>query len=742
MFQSIRRFLSAPVFENNTEETLRARHLIIIIHAVFLSTLTYTILIPIFAPQLMPHMGLIIPMYPVIVTLYWLVHIRKIRAASWVMVTGVWLVLFISAALSGGTQAPAFAGNVIVILSAAVLIDYSCAVWFAVLSAAGGLLMILGESAGYLPYASQQLNTPFSNWLVEIIYFTVGIALVYMATENIRFALQRAQNELSRRQQMELNIKEQGDFAIQVMNELGQGVTVIGRDAKYQYVNSAFARMIDYDPLHLIGKSPYDIVLPDDYPVVGQALNERRQGKTSTHEARLKKSTGEVVHALITGVPRIQNGKYEGAITVITDLTRQKQIENEQGELLAKMNLRNLQLFTAAEVSRAASSMLDLDTLMPKVVELIRDHFNYYYVGLFLVDGEQDLAVLRAATGDMGIKMLEAGHALELNEFSMIGWCIVHKEPRIALDVGKDAVRFKNPILPLTRSEVALPLISRGNVIGAMTIQSSEPAAFSGEDITNLQTMVEQVANAIENARLLTERAILIKELESRNLELERFTYTVSHDLRSPLITMRGFVSFLMEDAASGDMERLQKDVNRIVNATEKMQQLLNELLELSRVGRVMNPTQDVPFGSIVEEALERVRGQLENRRVKVIVQENLPIVRGDPTRLIEVVQNLADNAAKFMGDQSQPLVEIGGSGIGSDGYATFFVRDNGVGIEPKFHERIFGLFDKLDTQSAGTGVGLALVKRIIEVHGGKIWVESAGKGGSTFYFSLPAKTA
>ncbi|MBI3739385.1 MAG: GAF domain-containing protein, partial [Chloroflexi bacterium] len=400
----------------------------------------------------------------------------------------------------------------------------------------------------------------------------------------------------------------------------------------------------------------------------------------------------------------------------------------------------NVQLQTAAEVSRAASSTLELDLLLPRVVELIQKQFNYYYVGLFLFDKLNHRAVLRAATGDMGQKMLDEGYALDIKEPSMIGWCITHKQPRFALDVGADPVRFKNPYLPLTRSELAFPLVSRGEVIGAMTIQSSEPSAFSDDDIISLQTMVEQISNAIQNATLFAERLALNAELQSRNLELERFTYTVSHDLRSPLITIRGFVGLLQEDASANDMERLQKDIRRIVTATDKMQQLLNELLELSRVGRVTNPMQTLPFRQIVEEALERVQGRIENSGAHIEIQDKLPTIYGDPTRLIEVVQNLVDNAVKFMGDQPSPQVQIGTAGEDAEGRTIFFVRDNGIGIDPQFHERVFGLFNKLNANSEGTGVGLALVKRIIEVHNGKIWVESTGTNGSTFYFSLPEK--
>ena len=124
---------------------------------------------------------------------------------------------------------------------------------------------------------------------------------------------------------------------------------------------------------------------------------------------------------------------------------------------------------------------------------------------------------------------------------------------------------------------------------------------------------------------------------------------------------------------------------------------------------------------------------------IKVNVEKDLPIVRGDRPRLVEVMQNLIDNAAKFMGDQPAPQIEIGRQNI--NGEQVFFVKDNGIGIEPNHHEKVFGLFDKLDARSEGTGVGLALAKRIVEVHGGRIWVESEGKGkGSMFCFTLPIK--
>ena len=233
------------------------------------------------------------------------------------------------------------------------------------------------------------------------------------------------------------------------------------------------------------------------------------------------------------------------------------------------------------------------------------------------------------------------------------------------------------------------------------------------------------------------EREALIQELAGKNAELEQFTYTVSHDLKSPLVTINGFIGYLEQDAASGNMERLKKDTQRIQEAVQKMQRLLNELLELSRIGRMMNAPEKIPFEVLVDDAINIVHGQITERGVAVQKQPNLPVTYGDRPRLVEVLQNLIDNAVKYMGDQSNPQIEVGQRG-NENNMPVFYVKDNGMGIEAEHHERVFGLFNKLDARSEGTGVGLALVKRIVEVHGGRIWVESEPGKGATFLFTLP----
>jgi PAS domain S-box-containing protein len=251
-------------------------------------------------------------------------------------------------------------------------------------------------------------------------------------------------------------------------------------------------------------------------------------------------------------------------------------------------------------------------------------------------------------------------------------------------------------------------------------------------------TVLAMVRDVSLQKWILSERETLINELEFKNAELERFTYTVSHDLKSPLITIKGFLGFLRQDTETGNLKRLDTDIQRISDAADKMQRLLSDLLELSRIGRLVNKSQPIDLNEMIPEVLELLHGRIHPGNIRVSVEEHLPQVYGDRPRLFEVLQNLIDNAAKFMGGQRNPHIEIGKEGTSQDGSLILFVRDNGIGIDPKFKDRIFGLFDKLDPRTDGTGIGLALVKRIIEFHGGKIWVESEPGKGATFYFTLP----
>lgn len=262
-------------------------------------------------------------------------------------------------------------------------------------------------------------------------------------------------------------------------------------------------------------------------------------------------------------------------------------------------------------------------------------------------------------------------------------------------------------------------------------------AGISRKPLADVQ-MAESILKLVSlRAAGELERHQAMVRMQQKNHEIERFTYAVSHDLKSPLVTIKTFLGYLQQDMANSSTEKVEKDMGFIGAAAEKMSLLLDELLQMSRVGRHVNPPVAVPFAELVEEALTAVAGAIEKRKVEVQLEDVPVTLHGDRPRLVEIWQNLIDNAVKYMGDQSSPRIEIGmqDAELGP----IFYVRDNGIGIDPRHKHKVFGMFEKLDPQSAGTGIGLALVKKIVELYQGSIWLESAGPGpGCCFLFTLP----
>lgn len=235
----------------------------------------------------------------------------------------------------------------------------------------------------------------------------------------------------------------------------------------------------------------------------------------------------------------------------------------------------------------------------------------------------------------------------------------------------------------------------------------------------------------------ITERKKLELELQKKNYELEQFTYSISHDLRSPLVTIKTFSGYLDQDIADANNERISQDMQFIRDAADKMELMLHELLELSRIGRHENPFKTVAFHELVKEATSWLGGSLSETQAVVTVTDQSVTLHGDRLRLAQIWQNLLENALNYREKTIAPHIEIGFEQQGVE--TRFYVRDNGIGIAPEYHEKIFGLFEKLDRKSPGAGLGLPMVKRIVELNGGRIWVESGGAGhGTCFWFTLP----
>lgn len=382
---------------------------------------------------------------------------------------------------------------------------------------------------------------------------------------------------------------------------------------------------------------------------------------------------------------RDEHGQVTGLIGVATDITEQKQVEQALRESEEKF----------AKAFRASPDAITISRLRDGCYLEVNDGFER-------LTGYQSEEVLGKTSTELQFWRAE------------------------------DRKRMAEPLRRTGRvSNLKTGFLVKSGVVRDCVI-SAEVIELGGE-----KCLVAITRDVTEQKRAEAERERLIEELEAQNAELERFTYTISHDLKSPLVTIKGFLGLLEKDALEGKTELMKQDIEQISRAADKMQRLLGDLLELSRIGRLVNPPEAVSLTDLAREAVEQVAGQIAERGIAVEIASEMPVVVGDRVRLLEVLQILIDNAVKYMGNQPAPRIEV--EATQQDPDVSITVRDNGIGIEPRFQDKVFGLFERLDAASEGTGIGLALARRIVEVHGGRIWVESQGRGhGARFVFTLP----
>jgi PAS domain S-box-containing protein len=487
-----------------------------------------------------------------------------------------------------------------------------------------------------------------------------------------------------------------------------------------------------------------------------QAIRAAREGKVKAWKCdyHIRAQDGQFRWIADSAVELFgETGGSHGSIGILQDITERKLVEANlrKGEAILEVVASAANTFLKISEWSADIWQTEVDKLLEQLGTAIHASHAYLFENEFSRDGEIRMTMryewtAPGFTSDLGnpkyFQMsLETDYMESWNEKLLNGLPYVGDSKHLNSS-DMENLRGRN-----IQALLDVPIFIDGKWWGTIGFDDQATSRlWSTTEVDALVVAANLLTAAVKRNQMdsmlqkeLENRRTLINELESKNEELERFTYTVSHDLKSPLVTISGFLGFLEQDAMSGNLERLKEDHQRIREAVIKMQRLLSELLELSRVGRMMNPPQVLAFNELVEEAVEVVHGRLETGRITVQTQPNLRTVYGDKPRLVEVMQNLIDNAAKYMGDQAEPRIEIGEQGE-ENGKPVFYIRDNGIGIDSEHHERIFGLFNKLDVRSEGTGVGLALVKRIIEVHGGRIWVESGSGRGSTFFFTLPAQ--
>ena len=380
-----------------------------------------------------------------------------------------------------------------------------------------------------------------------------------------------------------------------------------------------------------------------------------------------------------------------------------------------------------------------------------------YLGGLFSVERVMKLCLTKEALNDFSITVFEANHPIYQhgNEARNDEQNQVH-EPQKAPRVSRDILfGSKTWTLALTISPIANPNASSKNaaflVFGLtlaaalslmlhLLIQRMEMLKVSRDQAVVEVNERQQAQRALKDNQQKLQ--LLLDELTAKNAELESFVYTVSHDLKTPIVTIEGFIGALREDFSDNISEVGDQYLKHMSDAARKMERLISELLNYSRIGRLEGKKTTFPMSRPFNDAIATLHSQIETLAITVTLQADLPEVYGDRKRIEQAVYNLLSNAVKYIGsDNASPCIDIGCMQENNEN--VFWIGDNGIGIDPKYFEKIFLIFERLPAakQAAeGTGIGLAIVKRIIEHHGGRIWLTSELGKGTTFYFTLKDK--
>jgi PAS domain S-box-containing protein len=450
-----------------------------------------------------------------------------------------------------------------------------------------------------------------------------------------------------------------------------------------------------------------------------------------SRELLLKSPDGKEIYVEMSTSPIWDEERViAGALGILVDVTNRRRLEET-------LTQRNLQLSAINRIATLLSRTIDFREVLEYSVRQTMDIFNGD-AGAILLPDKSSRRIFVAASANLNEDFLSEVHGSEL-EATVFGRVlrsdmvesINRKEGFEGLPVSLEKSDFDSILM--------FPLKAKGKAVGVGALFSETERVFEQSQREIMEGIGTVIGAAIENARLHEETIQKTRLLESKNRELQQFTYAITHDLKSPILVIEGFARELKR-ITSVEVEQ-EVLVEAILSSAARLHSLVNDLLDLARVGSVEAGSAETDLGELVHRVLKDLSIRLAERKIKVDLEGDFPKLYV-VTRYIErIFTNLFDNAIKYMGDQPNPRIVVGVQEK-ADHYM-FFVRDNGIGIPQEFHERIFAIFQRVKTSETdkveGSGLGLAFVKKIVELNGGTVWVESAGKGkGATFYFTLP----
>ena len=530
----------------------------------------------------------------------------------------------------------------------------------------------------------------------------------------------------------------------QLVDAAQEGIWVADDRGLITYVNQRMAELLGYQNGALIGRQVYDFLDATARAGAQRAIGRPSAGGES-HDLRFRRHDGTELWGLVSASPITgRDGGVIGTVGMVTDITERKRTEErlrrtaERLTVLHDLDQAILAARSPIEIGRAALGRMRRMVACQRCSVIL---FDFPRGHAHLIAGYAAGAALPAGTVSMDL--LSPGEVLRRGTVRSI-------DDLTALDAP--APIFRQLREEGMRSVLSVPLLVDAEAIGEINLASNAPNAFNAEHRDIAMEIAAPLAIAIQQARLREELGRQAGELERRlaergaalraaTTELETMLYAVSHDLRDPLRHICGFSQLLLDDAGPAIDPAVQHYAGRIRDGAARMSTLVDDLVHLARVARQDLLRRPVELTTLAEDVVSRLQPETEGRAVEWRIQP-LPTVDCDPSLVRLALESLLDNALKFTRPRDHSVITI--RPIEHEGQAGFAVQDTGIGFKMAYAAKLFGVFQRLHRpdEFEGNGAGLALVQRVAQKHGGRVWAESGPEGGATFYLTLGAPAA
>jgi PAS domain S-box-containing protein len=512
-------------------------------------------------------------------------------------------------------------------------------------------------------------------------------------------------------------------------------VLVVDKDTRYIRIAPTNPSRLFRPPQELLGQRMDELLPPETHEPFHAAI-------------RLALDTNEAVQIeyklpiegqdywFLANISRLND---EQVFWVARDITERKKAEDA-------LQRRSDYLAASSEIGRLVTSTLDLNTIFTRTVNLISERFGFYFAAIYITEETGFNARLQEATGEAGEKMKAQKYSVVVGSTSIVGRVADGGESVLINDMAEDLLYVPNPLLVDTQSEVAIPLRIGARIVGVIDIQSQQTFAFTEDDISVLQSLADQVAVAIDNARSYELSQQLIKDLREVDQLKSQFLANMSHELRTPLNSIIGFSRVILKGIDGPITDLQQQDLTAIYNSGQHLLGLINDILDLARIeaGKMELNFEEVHIGEMTTSVLSTAKGLVKEKPIQLIhrIPTDMPTVRGDTMRVRQVLLNLISNASKFTDEGSITVEASVQKGPTGRMEALINVIDTGPGISLEDQEKLFKAFSQVDgsatRKSGGSGLGLSICANLVQLHGGRISVSSEKGKGSIFWFTLP----